>query len=91
MRKFAAGRDNTVVAGQLRVSVRSVQRWRRSWHDGGRQALQSRGSPGRPELSEALFAVLEQGLGTERGPTARALLRRQPRSPGQPTKSCAHQ
>lgn len=65
---FAAGQDNAVVAKRLRVSVRSVQRWRRSWNDGGPKALQSRGSPGRPKLSEALFAVLEQEL--DKGPVA---------------------
>ncbi|MEV5511320.1 winged helix-turn-helix domain-containing protein [Streptomyces orinoci] len=67
-RMFAAGQDNAVVAKRLRVSVRSVQRWRRSWNDGGPKALQSRGSPGRPKLSEALFAVLEQEL--DKGPVA---------------------
>lgn len=65
---FAAGHDNSGVAKELRVSARSVQRWRRVWQAGGRPALQSRGSPGRPKLSEALFAVLEQELA--RGPAA---------------------
>jgi transposase len=65
---FAAGQGNTVVAKQLRVSVRSVQRWRRSWQHGGSQALRSRGSAARPKLSEALFAVLEQELA--KGPVA---------------------
>ncbi|MFD7291653.1 winged helix-turn-helix domain-containing protein [Streptomyces sp. NPDC059897] len=65
---FAAGQDNTVVAKQLRVSVRSVQRWRTAWQDGDRQALTSKGSAARPKLSEALFAVLEQELA--RGPVA---------------------
>ncbi|MFI6688375.1 winged helix-turn-helix domain-containing protein [Streptomyces sp. NPDC050485] len=65
---FAAGQDYTVVAKQLRVSVRSVQRWRATWQDGGQQALASRGSAARPKLSEALFAVLEQELA--RGPVA---------------------
>lgn len=65
---FAAGQGNTVVAKQLRVSVRSVQRWRRSWQHGGSQALLSRGSAARPTLSEALFAVLEEELA--KGPLA---------------------
>ncbi|MFE7070461.1 helix-turn-helix domain-containing protein [Streptomyces sp. NPDC057620] len=38
---FAAGHDNVVVAKQLRVSVRSVQRWRRAWLAGGPPALRS--------------------------------------------------
>ena len=65
---FAAGQDNAVVAKQLRVSVRSVQRWRRAWQDGGRLALHSQGSAARPKLSEDLFAVLEQELA--KGPVA---------------------
>ncbi|MFD5703814.1 winged helix-turn-helix domain-containing protein [Streptomyces lasiicapitis] len=65
---FATGQDNAVVAKQLRVSLRSVQRWRGSWRHGGRRALQSKGSPGRPRLSEALFTVLEQEL--DKGPVA---------------------
>ena len=65
---FAAGHDNVLVAKQLRVSVRSVQRWRRAWRDGGRQALQSKGSAARPKLSENLIAVLEQELA--QGPVA---------------------
>ena len=65
---FAAGRDNSGVAKELRVSVRSVQRWRRGWQADGGQALKSKGSPGRPRLSEALFEVLEQEL--TKGPVA---------------------
>ncbi|MEU0928851.1 helix-turn-helix domain-containing protein [Streptomyces solisilvae] len=33
--RFAAGTSNAEVAKDLRVSVRSVQRWRRAWHDVG--------------------------------------------------------
>ncbi|MEU3462948.1 winged helix-turn-helix domain-containing protein [Streptomyces sp. NPDC006733] len=65
---FAVGQDNTVVAKQLRVSVRSVQRWRRAWQHGGSRALRSRGSAARPKLSEAMFAVLEMELA--KGPLA---------------------
>nr|WP_234701453.1 helix-turn-helix domain-containing protein [Streptomyces sp. SPMA113] len=35
MERFAAGTSNAEVAKDLRVSVRSVQRWRRAWHDVG--------------------------------------------------------
>ena len=59
---FATGQDNATVTKELRVSVRSVQRWRRSWQEGGRQTLHSKGSAARPKLDEALFAVLEQEL-----------------------------
>ncbi|MEU5001650.1 helix-turn-helix domain-containing protein [Streptomyces sp. NPDC021622] len=40
---FASGQDDTQVAKQLRVSVRSVRRWRRTWRDGGDQSLRSKG------------------------------------------------
>ncbi|MEU3901699.1 helix-turn-helix domain-containing protein [Streptomyces sp. NPDC045251] len=63
---FAAGQSNAAVARELRVSVRSVQRWRRTWEDGGQRALASKGpAASRPKLSEALFAVLEQVSCTE--------------------------
>ncbi|WP_079146907.1 helix-turn-helix domain-containing protein [Streptomyces griseochromogenes] len=65
---FALGHDNAAVARQLRVSVRSVQRWHQAWEHGGRPALESKGQASRPKLSEALFAVLEQELA--RGPVA---------------------
>jgi transposase len=65
---FAAGQGNSAVARELRVSVRSVQRWRRTWEDGGERALASNGPASRPKLSEALFAVLEQEL--VKGPVA---------------------
>lgn len=65
---FADGQGNAVIAKELRVSVRSVQRWRRSWENRGQQALRSRGPASRPKLSEALFAVLEEELG--KGPVA---------------------
>lgn len=65
---FADDLGNAVIAKELRVSVRSVQRWRRSWQDSGQQALRSRGPASRPKLSEDLFAVLEEELG--KGPVA---------------------
>ncbi len=65
---FAAGQGNDAVAKRLRVSVRSVQRWRRAWEEAGRQGLRSMGSAARPGLSEALFTVLEQELA--KGPVA---------------------
>ena len=65
---FAAGQGNAAVARELRVSVRSVQRWRRAWEDGGERALASKGPLSRPKFSQALFAVLEQELA--KGPVA---------------------
>jgi hypothetical protein len=40
---FAAGQGNAAVARELRVSVRSVQRWGWAWEDGGERALASKG------------------------------------------------
>jgi transposase len=65
---FALGQDNATVARQLRVSVRSVQRWRQAWQHSGTSALESTGPASRPKLSEALFEVLEQELA--KGPEA---------------------
>ncbi|MFE9500401.1 transposase [Streptomyces collinus] len=66
--RFAAGASNAEVAGGLRVSVRSVQRWHRDWYDAGTEGLRSAGPVSRPKLSEALFTVLEQELA--KGPVA---------------------
>nr|WP_225881980.1 helix-turn-helix domain-containing protein [Streptomyces aureocirculatus] len=57
---FVDGQTNLVIAKQLRVSVRSVQRWHRSWQHDGQRAWRSKGPASRPKLSEELFAVLEQ-------------------------------
>ncbi|WP_274595163.1 winged helix-turn-helix domain-containing protein [Streptomyces sp. E2N166] len=56
---FVRGEKNTVIAKELRVSVRSVERWRRSWREGGRQALRPSGPAKRPKLGHSDFAVLE--------------------------------
>uniref|UniRef100_A0AAU3IAJ2 Helix-turn-helix domain-containing protein n=1 Tax=Streptomyces sp. NBC_01393 TaxID=2903851 RepID=A0AAU3IAJ2_9ACTN len=66
--RFAVGASNVEVAKDLRVSVRSVQRRRRAWHDVGAEGLRSAGPVSLPKLSEALFAVLEQELA--KGPVA---------------------
>ncbi|WP_406730234.1 winged helix-turn-helix domain-containing protein [Streptomyces sp. NBC_01794] len=65
---FALGHDNAIVAKQLRVSLRSIQRWHQAWEHGGASALESKGPASRPRLSEALFEVLEQELA--KGPAA---------------------
>ncbi|MFE6849105.1 winged helix-turn-helix domain-containing protein [Streptomyces sp. NPDC057686] len=56
---FARNEKNVVIAKRLRVSVRSVERWRRSWREGGRQALCASGPAGRPKVDDNDFAVLE--------------------------------
>jgi transposase len=60
--RFAQGVENTVIAHDLRVSVRSVQRWRKAWSQGGPGALVSKGPASLPLLSDELFAVLEREL-----------------------------
>nr|WP_307822172.1 winged helix-turn-helix domain-containing protein [Streptomyces flavofungini] len=65
---FALGHDNAAVAGQLRASVRSVQRWHQAWEHGGTPALESKGPVSKPRLSEALFEVLDQEM--VKGPVA---------------------
>ncbi|AJT63278.3 hypothetical protein T261_08953 [Streptomyces lydicus] len=65
---FADGQGNAVIARELRVSVRSVQRWRREWEDSGEGGLRSKGPASKPKLSDALFTVLEEELA--KGPVA---------------------
>ncbi len=48
--RFGAGASNAEVAKDLRVSVRSVQRWRRGWQDAGTDALRSAGPVSLPKL-----------------------------------------
>ncbi|MET8630055.1 winged helix-turn-helix domain-containing protein [Kitasatospora sp. NPDC004669] len=66
--RFESGDRSRDIAAALRVSVRSVERWRRQWREGGAAGVASRGSPGRPKLSDAQIARLEREL--ERGPLA---------------------
>ncbi|KUN17652.1 transposase [Streptomyces corchorusii] len=64
--RFESGEKNREVAAALRVSERSVERWRRAWRERGRVGVLSQGSPGRSRLSETQVARLEREL--ERGP-----------------------
>ncbi|WP_411142198.1 winged helix-turn-helix domain-containing protein [Streptomyces sp. x-80] len=66
--RFAAGEKTAVIAKELRVSERSVERWRRAWREGGPKALRSAGPAKVPRISDAQFAVMEEELG--RGPAA---------------------
>lgn len=65
---FESGAKSREVAAELRVSDRSVERWRRQWRENGNAGVASKGSPGRPRLSDAQMARLEREL--ERGPLA---------------------
>ncbi|WP_406210566.1 winged helix-turn-helix domain-containing protein [Kitasatospora sp. NBC_01560] len=66
--RFEGGEKNREIAALLRVSERSVERWRRQWRERGQDGVQSKGSPGRPRLSDAQIDRLEREL--ERGPLA---------------------
>jgi transposase len=66
--RFGRDEPNAVIARELRVSVRSVQRWRRAWSEGGSRALRSAGPPSVPRLSEEQVLVLERELA--KGPAA---------------------
>ena len=66
--RFARGEPSSAIAKDLRVSVRSVQRWRRTWDEGGPRALRSRGPASLPWLNEKRFAQLEAELA--KGPAA---------------------
>ncbi|MFG2639184.1 helix-turn-helix domain-containing protein [Streptomyces sp. NPDC048362] len=44
---FTEGRGSTDIAKELRVSVRSVQRWRQAWKAASRDGVRSRQRPSR--------------------------------------------
>ncbi|MEU2233399.1 winged helix-turn-helix domain-containing protein [Streptomyces vietnamensis] len=50
------------MAKALHVNVRSVQRWRQKWDEGGPRAMRSQGPASLPRLSQEQFAQLEAGL-----------------------------
>jgi transposase len=56
------------IAAELRVSERSVRRWRRDWEAGGPAGLASRGQAARCRLDEEQLAALDAVL--EAGPLA---------------------
>ncbi|MFD0271802.1 winged helix-turn-helix domain-containing protein [Streptomyces sp. NPDC127106] len=60
--RFVRGEASSVIARDLRVSVRSVRRWRQMWDEGGPRALRSQGSASLPRLSEKQFRQLEAEL-----------------------------
>ncbi|MFE5076990.1 winged helix-turn-helix domain-containing protein [Streptomyces halstedii] len=66
--RFEGGQKNGEIAAVLRVSVRSVERWRRDWRERGEAGVLSKGSPGRSRLSDIQIARLEREL--EHGPLA---------------------
>ncbi|MET7855438.1 helix-turn-helix domain-containing protein, partial [Streptomyces avermitilis] len=60
--RFVQGDENAVIADDLRVGVRSVQRWRKAWSRGGPRALASKGPASLPILGDELFVALEEEL-----------------------------
>lgn len=64
--RFEGGQKNRKIVAALRVSERSVERWRRQWRERGEAGVLSKGSPGRPTLTDAQIARLAGEL--ERGP-----------------------
>ncbi|MFF8732661.1 helix-turn-helix domain-containing protein, partial [Streptomyces sp. NPDC015171] len=64
--RFEGGQKSREIAATLRVSERSVERWRRQWRERGEEGVLSKGSPGRPRLCDAQVARLEREL--DRGP-----------------------
>ncbi|MFD7933404.1 winged helix-turn-helix domain-containing protein [Streptomyces sp. NPDC059755] len=64
--RFEGGEGSRCIAAALRVSERSVERWRRQWREEGLAGVASKGSPGRPRLSDVQMARLERELA--RGP-----------------------
>jgi transposase len=66
---FAQDMDPVQVAGELRVSTKSVYQWRRAWREGGGAALASRGPGGNGcRLDDGQLAELRAAL--EAGPAA---------------------
>lgn len=60
--RFARGERTAVIAKDLRVSERSVERWRRAWQEGGMDALPSTGPAKLPKVSDGQFAEVEKEL-----------------------------
>ncbi|WP_225102335.1 winged helix-turn-helix domain-containing protein [Streptomyces sp. CoH27] len=66
--RFARGEKTGAVARELRVTSRSVRRWRREWEEGGADALRSKGPGSVERLSSRQWERLEREL--KRGPLA---------------------
>lgn len=66
--RFESGEKTRDIAKALRVSERSVERWRRAWRVRGESGVLSKGSLGRSRLTACQLARVEREL--ERGPLA---------------------
>jgi len=67
-RRFEQRVPSAVIAAELRVSERSVRRWRQAWQAGGPAGLASRGQAAQCRLDEQQLAALDLAL--EAGPLA---------------------
>ncbi|MFJ5820147.1 helix-turn-helix domain-containing protein [Streptomyces sp. NPDC093108] len=66
--RFERGGRTEDIARYLRVTARSVRRWRHAWHTGGPEALRARGPMAVERLSPAQWERLGREL--KRGPLA---------------------
>jgi transposase len=78
--RFARGDSTAKIAADLRVTERTVRRWRQAWQDGGTAALRSRGPVSRERLSPQQRARLEAEL--REGPLAHGFAGDQRWTPG---------
>jgi transposase-like protein len=67
-RRFEQRVPSAVIAAELRVSERSVRRWRQAWQAGGETGLASRGQAAQCRLDEHQLAAPDLTL--EAGPLA---------------------
>jgi hypothetical protein len=68
VKRFEQKAPAAAIAAELRVSERSVRRWRRDWLAGGPAGVVSRGQAARCRLDERQLAALDVAL--EAGPLA---------------------
>jgi transposase len=61
-RRFVQGAPSSLIAKELSVTVRSVQRWRRAWAEEGQQGIHSKGPSSRPRLTATEICSLEREL-----------------------------
>ena len=93
-RRFEQGAPAAVIAAELRVSERSVRRWRQAWQAAGLAGLASRGQAAQCRLDEQQLAALDLAL--EAGPLAagwedqRWTLARGPRPGGRQVPGAVH-
>ncbi|WP_250285117.1 helix-turn-helix domain-containing protein, partial [Frankia sp. CiP1_Cm_nod2] len=66
--RFEWGWSCGQVAAELRVTERSVERWRKAWRAGGAEALRSTGPASRCRLDDDQLRALDAEL--DRGPAA---------------------